>query len=52
MFSKSELPLKDIKILDACCGTGLVGIELKKNGFKRFFKSLYCTLLPLNLSFA
>ena len=24
---------KDIKILDAGCGTGLVGIELKKNGF-------------------
>ena len=24
---------KDIKILDAGCGTGLVGIELKKNSF-------------------
>ena len=27
---------KEIKILDAGCGTGLVGIELKKNGFKNF----------------
>ena len=27
---------KDIKILDAGCGTGLVGIELKKNGFTNF----------------
>lgn len=26
-------PNKDIKILDAGCGTGLVGIELKKYGF-------------------
>ena len=28
---------KDIKIYDAGCGTGLVGIELKKYGFSNFY---------------
>jgi len=27
---------KEIKIYDAGCGTGLVGVELKKNGYKNF----------------
>ncbi len=27
---------KDAKIYDAGCGTGLVGVELKKYGFKNF----------------
>ena len=35
LFTKNILN-KDIKILDAGCGTGLVGIELKKNGFQNF----------------
>ena len=30
---------KDAKIYDAGCGTGLVGIELKKYGFKNFYGS-------------
>jgi len=36
LFAKHILT-KDIKILDAGCGTGLVGIELKKNGFQNFY---------------
>ena len=28
---------KDIKIYDAGCGTGLVGVELKKYGFSNFY---------------
>ena len=28
---------KDVKIYDAGCGTGLVGVELKKYGFKNFY---------------
>ena len=35
LFTK-HIRSKDIKILDAGCGTGLVGIELKKNGFQNF----------------
>ena len=33
LFAKHMLLIKDIKILDAGCGTGLVGVELKKNWF-------------------
>ena len=28
---------KNVKIYDAGCGTGLVGVELKKYGFSNFF---------------
>ena len=34
-FNKHEKN-KDILIFDAGCGTGLVGLELKKYGFKNF----------------
>mgnify|MGYP000132272717 CR=1 FL=1 len=44
---------KDIKILDAGCGTGLVGIELKKNGFTNFdgadFSQKMLNLVPENI---
>ena len=44
---------KDIKILDAGCGTGLVGIELKKNGFTNFdgadFSQKMLNLVPKNI---
>ena len=44
---------KDILIFDAGCGTGLVGLELKKHGFKNFYGAdLSQTLLdtvPKNL---
>ncbi len=39
---------KNIKIYDAGCGTGLVGVELKKYGFKDFYGAdLSQTLLDL-----
>ena len=54
---------KDIKIYDAGCGTGLVGVELKKYGFSNFYgadlsqklldlvpKGLYQTLDKVNLN--
>ena len=54
---------KDIKIYDAGCGTGLVGVELKKYGFSNFFgadlsqklldlvpKRLYTTLDKVDLN--
>ena len=44
---------KDIKILDAGCGTGLVGIQLKKNGFTNIdgadFSQKMLDLVPLNV---
>ena len=36
IFNKHSLN-KDIKIYDAGCGTGLVGVELKKYGFSNFY---------------
>ena len=48
-----HIPTKDIKILDAGCGTGLVGIELKKNGFQNFdgadFSQKMLDLVPKNI---
>ena len=44
---------KDIKIYDAGCGTGLVGVELKKYGFSKFFgadlSQKLLDLVPKNL---
>ena len=36
VFNKHQKE-KDIDIYDAGCGTGLVGVELKKYGFANFF---------------
>ena len=48
-----HIPNKDITILDAGCGTGLVGLELKKNGFKNFdgadFSQKMLDLVPENI---
>jgi ubiquinone/menaquinone biosynthesis C-methylase UbiE len=48
-----HIPTKDIKILDAGCGTGLVGIELKKKGFQNFdgadFSQKMLDLVPMNI---
>ena len=52
LFAK-HIPVKDIKILDAGCGTGLVGVELKKNGFQNFdgadFSQKMLDLIPENI---
>jgi len=44
---------KNIKILDAGCGTGLVGLELKKNGFENIdgvdFSQKMLNLIPQNV---
>ena len=61
-FNKHENN-KDTLIFDAGCGTGLVGVELKKYGFKNFFgadlsqklldlvpKNLYQTLEKVDLN--
>ena len=52
LFAK-HITVKDIKILDAGCGTGLVGIELKKNGFQNFdgadFSQKMLDLVPENI---
>jgi ubiquinone/menaquinone biosynthesis C-methylase UbiE len=50
---KKHTPNKDIKILDAGCGTGLVGIELKRNGFDNLdgadFSQKMLDLIPKNI---
>ena len=50
---KKHIPNKDIKILDAGCGTGLVGIELKRNGFDNLdgadFSQKMLDLIPKNI---
>jgi ubiquinone/menaquinone biosynthesis C-methylase UbiE len=52
IFKKHVLN-KDIKILDAGCGTGLVGIELKKNGLQNLdgadFSQKMLDLVPENI---
>ena len=50
---KKHAPNQDIKILDAGCGTGLVGVELKKNGFNNLdgadFSQKMLDLVPENI---
>ena len=50
---KKHIPNKNIKILDAGCGTGLVGVELKNNGFNNFdgadFSQKMLDLVPENI---